>query len=305
MALGQVIGKDAILPSALLSLGSLGMVKIMRIILILLIGLTCTAAEPPRSTHVFGKWAVHNETALELRIVDRDTGMPLAARIIVKGADGKHVDGSGRGLYADGRFFVDGKARLRCVPGTTSIVVSSGPEYVTYDMSLDLSKDTLQVVKIQLKRWFSAAKRGWYCGDNHVHAQHDRKAAVKTDLAYTALQGRANGLDYVTEAGSHGDDDQLGEHSRKDFLFAQADEIRPGIFIGHLNTPGIREPLDPAWYAQVRKKPLPAQAIAAKVRELGGVTIHTHPLTPRHQLHWMGAGELWSDMNNTNNINYY
>jgi hypothetical protein len=40
---------------------------------------------------------------------------------------------------------------------------------------------------------------------------------------------------------------------------------------------------------------LPVQAITETVHELGGVTIHSHPLAPPHQLHWMGATEIFSD----------
>ena len=43
------------------------------------------------------------------------------------------------------------------------------------------------------------------------------------------------------------------------------------------------------------RRPLPVQAVKERVHALGGVVIHTHPLTPRHQLHWMGATEFFSD----------
>jgi hypothetical protein len=264
----------------------------------LLVAGTAAAAQEPSSTFVFGKNAeIGGDVAvLDLRIIDRKTKKPLPARLTIKDAAGTFVDGSGRGVYADGRFFVDGATQVKCSAGKASISVSSGPEYVPFTTDVELAAGFQRTIEVQLHQWFSASARGWYCGDNHVHAQHDRTAAIKTDLDYTALQSRANGLDYMTEAGSHGGEDEHKDLSREDFIFGAADEIRPGIFIGHLNTPGIREPLDKTWYERVRKEPLPVQKIKAKVRELGGVTIHTHPLTPRHQLHWMGAAELWSDM---------
>ena len=52
------------------------------------------------------------------------------------------------------------------------------------------------------RRWFAPEERGWFGGDNHVHAQHDATAAIRTDLEFTALQARADGLSYVTEADS-------------------------------------------------------------------------------------------------------
>ena len=47
-------------------------------------------------------------------------------------------------------------------------------------------------VRARLRRWFAPEERGWFGGDNHVHAQHDATAAIRTDLAYTALQARAD-----------------------------------------------------------------------------------------------------------------
>ncbi|NRB41068.1 MAG: CehA/McbA family metallohydrolase [Pseudomonadales bacterium] len=256
------------------------------------------SGQKPASRFVLGKLTdtVDKSTVLELHIVDRKTGKPLPARLNIQCSDGNHVDGSGRGLYADGRFFVDGRTSITCPAGRTSISVGSGPEYVPLMLEIDLTEGKHSVVEAQLEQWFSTAARGWYSGDNHVHAQHDSKAAVKTDLVYTALQARANGLDYVTEAGSHIAVDHDNDLSSDDFIFTAADEVRPGVFVGHLNTPGISEPLGKRWLAGIRKQPLPAQAITTKVAELGGVTIYTHPLMPRHQLHWMGAAELWSDM---------
>ena len=79
------------------------------------------------------------------------------------------------------------------------------------------------------------------------------------------------------------------------FLFRRAPEIRPGPFVGHLNTPGISRPIEPGVHARLVDGPLPAQRIAEEVHARGGAVIHTHPLTPPHQMHWMGAAEVFSD----------
>lgn len=118
---------------------------------------------------------------------------------------------------------------------------------------------------------------------------------MKTSLAYTALQARANGLNWLTEAGSairYDDKDRLDTPM---FLFRHAQELRPGPFVGHLNTPGIQQPIPKERYEQLIKRPQPAPAVIEAVHELQGAVIHTHPLTPPHQLHWMGAAEFYSD----------
>ena len=65
--------------------------------------------------------------------------------------------------------------------------------------------------------------------------------------------------------------------------------------MGHFNTPGIRQAIPDARYEQLVRRPLPGQAIIEEVHRQGGVTTHTHPLTPPQLRHWMGATEMLSD----------
>jgi hypothetical protein len=118
---------------------------------------------------------------------------------------------------------------------------------------------------------------------------------VKTGLAYTALQARAGGLSFLTEAGSDLSYADLAKLDTETFLFRYAPEIRPGPFVGHLNTPGLRASLPEERYEQLVRRPLPALALTGAVHEGGGAVIRTHPLTPPYQLHWMGATEALAD----------
>jgi hypothetical protein len=247
----------------------------------------------------FGGWQIEDSALAEgpkLRLVVKDSdGKDLAARVTMRAGD-NWLDGAGKGIYADGRFFIDGDCEVRCEPGEVSISVSCGPEYKPLATTVELKAGRMVTAIATFKAWAAPGARGWYCGDNHVHAQHDAKAAaVCTDLAYSALQARANGLDYMTEAGSHVSYLGMIALNRKDFLFRYADELRPAIFSGHVTTPGIRDVVPKDVYERLRKLPLPVQALLPVVHELGGIVTHTHVQVPRHQLHWMGAAELWCD----------
>ena len=221
--------------------------------------------------------------------------MPLPVRAIVTTADGSHADGSGHGLYADGRFYADGQFQVVVPAGATRIELGSGPHYAPLTIQEDLAGGRAYRITARLYRWFTPEAHGWYCGDNHVHALHDAHATVKASLSYTALQGRANGLNWITEAGSNVPYDDIDRLDSASFLLRYAPEQRPGAYVGHVNTPGITAPLAQDTLAAASGACLPVQAIKQQVHRLGGVVVHTHPLTPRHQLHWMGATELFSD----------
>lgn len=226
---------------------------------------------------------------------DADRPRPLPVRAIVTASDGSHPDGSGRGTYADGRFFADGRFAVELPAGPATLALGSGPEYVPLELVVEAVPGTRAEVFARLHRWFAPDRLGWYGGDNHVHAQHDASAAVRTNLAYTALQARADGLSFVTEAGSNVEYADIDRLSTASFLFRFAPELRPGPFVGHLNTPGVDPPFEDEAYRSLVDRPLPAQAIFDAVHDRGGAVIHTHPLTPPHQLHWMGAAEFLSD----------
>ena len=236
---------------------------------------------------------------LRVRIVGVDKAdasrHSLPARMTVQDSDGKYLDGAGRGLYADGRFFVDGSFEFDVPPGSVTLRAESGPEYIPTQKAIDVRGGSPVAVELVLRRWFSMASRGWIAGDHHVHAQHDARAAVRTDLAYAALQARANGLQVVTEAGSNVDYSPLRSLSTPEFLLHRGDEIRPGAFVGHFNTPGLSEPLPWSVRDALGKTPLPGHRLRDEVHRRGGALIHTHPMTPPHLIHWMGAGEFLSD----------
>jgi len=254
-------------------------------------------AAPVSMQRLLEEAALADAAAAELAVEVRDSkdGKPLPVRVIVTAKDGKHVDGSGNGLYADGRFFADGKFTVTVPAGAVKVQLRCGPDYVPLAFTAEAKAGKQLRYEAKLARWFSPAERGWYGGDNHVHAQHDAQATIKTGLAYTALQARANGLNFITEAGSHLTYENKDQLDTPTFLFRHAQEQRPGPFVGHLNTPGIKDAIPPERLAPALKRPLPAQGLVELVHQLGGAVIHTHPLTPPHQLHWMGAGELWSD----------
>jgi len=273
--------------------------KILRQFTAALLALTSFGFAQARSKYTLKESAsIESERQVKLILQVRDMANPdrkLPVHVVVTASDGSHPDGSGHGVYGDGRFYVDGGFDLSLPSGETEIELSSGPDYVPLTIHEDLVNGKAYHITASLYQWFSPAAHGWYCGDNHVHALHDAQAQVKASLDYTALQGRANGLNWITEAGSNVPYDRIDLLDTASFLLRYAQEQRPGAYVGHVNTPGITRPLDRDRLGEILNRPLPVQGLKKYVHALGGVATHTHPLTPPHLLHWMGAGEFFSD----------
>lgn len=228
-------------------------------------------------------------------ITDRKTGRSLPTRIIVTASDGSHPDGAGRGVYADGRFFAEGTFTVRVPAGVTEIVLRSGPNYVPLTIRETAKSGRRLRLRAQLHRWFSPEERGWYGGESHVHTKHDSTGAIRMDGKYTALQARAQGLSFLSQASKGSADEDPTPLSTPDFLFRNAAELGGGPFIGHLTTPGIKEQVPDSITGQAYDGPLPIQKLLDAVHERGGIITYTHPLAPPYQLHWMGATEAYSD----------
>ncbi|MFI5378322.1 MAG: CehA/McbA family metallohydrolase [Tepidisphaerales bacterium] len=231
---------------------------------------------------------------LVVDVVDAQ-GAAMAVRVVVTAADGTHPDGSGRGVYKDGRFFAEGTFKVTLPPGRTGLKLSCGPEFEPIDETVEIPAGRSVQLRAVPRRWIDLAKLGWYGGDHHVHTQHDAKATIRTDSAYTALQGRANGLSVITEADAEVTGAAAANLDTAAFLYRRAPEQRPGPFVGHINTPGITRPIGDERAEALMKRPLPALALMTAVHELDGACIRTHTFTPPHLLHWMGATEAWSD----------
>jgi hypothetical protein len=89
-----------------------------------------------------------------------DASRLLAVRVVVTASDGSHPDGAGRGVYSDGRFFADGKFSVCVPPGKTAIRLTSGPDYVPLEMTIEAKAGERVGVRVQLVRWFAPQKHG-------------------------------------------------------------------------------------------------------------------------------------------------
>lgn len=132
---------------------------------------------------------------LELRVVDADSGEPIAAQFRLFNAQGRLVRPPG--LTRDGDWLVfDGSTVLRLPPGQYQFEMRRGVEYRRRTGHFFMKSGAGDNHEVSLPRVLDMAKEGWYSGDLHVHA--DRlprlpERMLAADLRYLPAITWSNG----------------------------------------------------------------------------------------------------------------
>ncbi|MCE9527183.1 MAG: hypothetical protein K8R36_14145 [Planctomycetales bacterium] len=105
---------------------------------------------------------------LEVRVIDKDTGKPIAARMHLKDAKGKPVKVP-KVPYWNDHFVFEDKIRLELPLGTYTFEMERGPEYRTMSGYFTLEKGANDAKEVVLSRYIDMSKAGWWSGDLHIH----------------------------------------------------------------------------------------------------------------------------------------
>ncbi len=106
------------------------------------------------------------------RIVDRETGTEVPARVQVLSMDGHfpHPEDAilkvGPGapfFYSEGQFALDLPA------GSTQVLVERGTEYVPARRRIKVPNRGTLHLEIELERWATLGQQGWHPGNTHIH----------------------------------------------------------------------------------------------------------------------------------------
>jgi hypothetical protein len=141
-------------------------------------------------------FSIPGKTLIVGRVVDADTGRVIPCTITIRTSDHKIII---ENPSFEGGFRSNGQFEKAVPTVETTIPVRRGFDYRAQRRTLDLQPaERLQLV-FRLSRQANLRRRGWYCGDNHVHMTHGA-AKIAVDFPYVALAARAAGLDYLSIA---------------------------------------------------------------------------------------------------------
>jgi hypothetical protein len=114
-------------------------------------------------------FAANGKGELEVRIVDKDTGKPIAARMHLKDPKGKPVKPPKVPFWKD-HFAIDGAILLELGSGQYTFELESGPEYRRQENGhFEIKRGATDTKSVEMSRFVDMKKEGWWSGDLHIH----------------------------------------------------------------------------------------------------------------------------------------
>ena len=104
---------------------------------------------------------------LELRVVDDETGEPVAARLQLRDRR-ERIRPIPRTTFWHDHAAIDGKAILTLAPGKYTFSVERGPEYLDQSGHFLIRSAATDNKTIRIKRFTNMARLGWWSGDLYI-----------------------------------------------------------------------------------------------------------------------------------------
>lgn len=110
---------------------------------------------------------------VEGRILDSETGVPVAATLLLTDGDGRPVEIDGDHSHVEylgeRRCYVDGSFSLSTRPGRLVVDIRRGLETLPLRAEVDLKQAGSEPLEFRLQRWIDMRELGYVSGDTHVH----------------------------------------------------------------------------------------------------------------------------------------
>ncbi len=105
---------------------------------------------------------------LEVNVVDKDTGKPIACRMHLAGPNSSKPRKADKVPFWHDHFVLPGKILLKLPLGNYSFVLERGLEYLNVDGRFTINPMADDSKKIELRRFVNMSAEGWWSGDLDV-----------------------------------------------------------------------------------------------------------------------------------------
>jgi hypothetical protein len=169
------------------------------------------------------------------------------------------------------------------------VVAWRGPEHHVFRAEVELDGGKRKILNVTLERWTDAWSRGWFSGENHIHANYGYGAWYNTPSSILDMcEGEDLNVCNLMVANSDGDGvfdreffrGRLDARSTSRTLLYWNQEFRSTIW-GHMtfaNLSALVEPIFTGFKDTTNPWDVPTNAeLAGRTRAQGGVASYTHP----------------------------
>jgi hypothetical protein len=116
--------------------------------------------------------AAADKGRLEVHVLDKANGQPMAARMHLKDQQGKPVKPPKVPFWKD-HFALDGTIVFELPLGTYTFELEAGPEYKFQSGYFTLERNANDTKTLEMQRFVDMQKEGWWAGELHIHRPVD------------------------------------------------------------------------------------------------------------------------------------
>lgn len=229
---------------------------------------------------------------VRISLVDKSTGRPAVARVSIQHSDGKYAAPPGE-LYRvhgeDLHFYARGEAEFALPAGTWTLQAFRGIEVKAARQEFAVRPGEASAVRVELERWADPPARGWWSGENHIHANYGYGAWYNTPETMR-LQVEGEGLHVANFVVANSDTDGVfdreyfrGEpdpRSSAEHVLYWNEEFRATLW-GHMTLVNLKHLVEPVFTGfkdTTNPWDVPTNADVADHTHLqGGHVNYTHP----------------------------
>lgn len=228
---------------------------------------------------------------LNLTVNDAATKKKTVARVSIERKQGKYFAPLGtlhRVLKGYGHFYCNGQAELVLPAGEYRLKAYRGPEYKVAFRTFRILPGLQSSLNVGLARWYNNARRGWYSGENHIHANYGYGEWYNTP-ATMLRQCQGENLNVANFMVANSDTDGVYDReffrgrpdirSTKDTILYWNQEFRSTIW-GHMTLVNLKQVVEPVFTGfkgTTNPHDVPTNSdIADKTHLQKGVVNYTH-----------------------------
>jgi len=262
------------------------------------VDLFVTSADAHEAKHLrIGSLLFRDGTArVRVRVSD-ESGAPMAARISVRGADGRYYGPAGAlmryhaGMGESAGFFHSqaGEFAMEMPRGTTRVAVYHGLETEPSIKTFEAQAGS-PPVELHLKRRIRWQGRGWWSGEDHIHANYAGPYYLRPEDALAMAEAEDLNVSNLLAANAEGErvyDREFFEGkpsalSKPQTILYWNEEYRNRIVYGHMVLLNLKRLIEPV-YTSFAGSPHPWDypsntMVAGEAKRAGAIVAYTHPI---------------------------